>query len=112
METTYKKPVYPELPYKKPVYPELRHEPYWVYYEGEGDDARKIITADRDLATATIWAISSHHPADEHEFGLALVLTDIVDSWEDVESSYRSNVESAMEQYMKDNPDGEDGDNA
>ena len=92
----------------KPTYPELRHERNWFYLQGEGDDLEMIFTSDRERATGTQWAITSHHPDDGHEFGIALTTTSVTDVWEELEPSYAAAGERAMHEHVE----GSDGDNA
>ena len=92
-------------------YPKLRWEgPEWFYIDKSlPDDKQFVHTTDPERATQTKWVLTSMHPLDSHEFGIALTsIPDIHHSLDDLNPSYRAEAEDAMHRYMGEHPDGKD----
>ena len=70
--------------------------------EGEGDDV-DVIQCHKDDATMTRFVVSSVHPIDRHEFGLALHVTEVLPA---LEGPYHDTAVKALERYLIDHPEG------
>ena len=101
-------PTYMEdYPFK---YPMLRWEgPDWFYVDKSlPEDKQLVLTMDPDRATLTKWTLTSMHPVDDHEFGIALTPDEVQHSVDDLEPSYRAAAEDAMHTYFAEHQDGKD----
>ena len=80
---------------------EPRVEMTYLQPTDDGDDG--LVICDKDVATMTQFAFSTIHPVDQHEFGVAIVVTGVVD---EVGEHYMFEVSRALEKYLADHPDG------
>ena len=72
--------------------------------ELDDDGLPTMVPATKEDAEMTKFIITVHHPVDDHEFGLALMVTEVKES---LDGYYLKSAKQALSLYLSEHPEGE-----